>query len=322
MVKKFSSIGICLLTLWVAPAFLVSAWAQARPEVGTLRVGIIPIASLTPLYAGEKLGYFEQEGLKIERQNVFTSDALLAALAAGTIDVAYANVVTLVLARAAGFDLVMVSSHTRAHMAPPDNGALVVSKDSPIRALKDLEGKRVATNGLKDYNYIVNRALLEKRGVDPDKVQWGEVRFSHMSGALLKGEVDAVHIVEPFLTFALDAGQVRVVSWPNVEMYPGIEIAPFIASERWIKRHPVALRKFVSVLRRADDYLNGNRAERNKFVAEFTKMKPEIVEKMTVDVWRTKVDPEGIKFLIDRMVKEKLIAKPISVDELTYETAR
>lgn len=322
MSRITSVIAALFLTLCLVVASRGNVNAQARPEVGTLRVGIIPIASLTPIYVAEKLGFFEQEGLKVERKVIATSPDMLAAMAGGSIEVAYANVVTLVFARVQGFDFVIVSSHTRAHETPPDNGGLVVKKDSPIRDLKQLEGKRLATNSLKDYNYIMNRAFLEKRGVNSDRVEWAEARFPHMGPTLLKGEVDVAHMVEPFLTMFIQAGDGRVLAWPNVEIYPGIEIAPFIASTRWLKAHPIAARKFVAALSKANEYLNKNRAERINYVAEFTKMKSELVEKMTIDVWRTKVDPGGVKFLIDRMVKEKLIDKPVSVDELIYETAK
>ena len=314
-----------MLGALVSLALVTGAVAQApigAPEQSVVRVGLIPIASLTPIYAGDKLGYFKEEGLAIERKIIATSPDQIAALSGGSVEVAYGNVVTAIFAQVQGYDLRIVASHTRAHEAAPDNGGLVVKAESPIRALKDLEGKKVATNSLKDYNYLLDRAHLEKHGVDPNKVQWTEARFQHMAEALLSDRIDAAHMVEPFLTVILQGGKARVLSWPNVDIWPGIEIAPFFASEKWLKTHPNTIRRFVRALQRTDDYLNGNRAEKVKFTAEFTKMEPPLVEKMTLDVWRVKVEPRGIQFLIDRMVREKLLERSVQAEALVYDTAR
>lgn len=49
---------------------------------------------------------------------------------------------------------------------------IVTTKDSPIRSLKDLAGKRIGLSGWQDSGNTWTRTLLRREGVDCDKITW------------------------------------------------------------------------------------------------------------------------------------------------------
>ena len=60
-------------------------------------------------------------------------------------------------------------------------------KDGPIKSGKDLEGKTIAVNTLKNICEVTIKASLEKEGVDVDKLKFTEVPFPDMLAALENG---------------------------------------------------------------------------------------------------------------------------------------
>src|SRR5680860_118907 len=50
---------------------------SGEAEVTTLRIGVLPIADVAPLYVGIEQGFFEEENLRIEPQVLLLEEALL-----------------------------------------------------------------------------------------------------------------------------------------------------------------------------------------------------------------------------------------------------
>ncbi|WP_152393426.1 phosphate/phosphite/phosphonate ABC transporter substrate-binding protein [Paenibacillus guangzhouensis] len=72
---------------------------------------------------------------------------------------------------------------------------IVVPKDSPIKTLEDLKGKKIGwQNVTSSAGYVYPAAELKKAGVDPDKDVTGITIKGHDAAlmALLNGQVDAV----------------------------------------------------------------------------------------------------------------------------------
>ena len=111
-----------------------------------------------------------------------------------------------------------------------DFSAIIVAKDSDIRAPKDLEGKTLAVNTLKNVAEVTARASLEKQGVDTSKIELTEVDFPDMTAAVEQGRVDAAFAIEPFVTQATAGGN-RIVDRPYVGTRPGLQIGCYFASE-------------------------------------------------------------------------------------------
>jgi len=123
--------------------------------------------------------------------------ALLEALNAGAIDFGSTGDAPPVFAQAASDALVYVGYEP----AAPLGEAILVPKDSPIKTVADLKGKRLAFNKGSNVHYLVVKAL-EKAGL-----AYGDVQISYLAppdarAAFENGSIDAWAIWDPYLAAA------------------------------------------------------------------------------------------------------------------------
>jgi hypothetical protein len=72
-----------------------------------------------------------------------------------------------------------------------DFSAVVVAAGSRIATVKDLPGKTIAVNTLKNVNEIVLKSYLESHGVEPTALKYTELGFPDMLAAITQHRVDA-----------------------------------------------------------------------------------------------------------------------------------
>lgn len=305
-------------------SLLLGGVAAAQPA-GTpekLVVGSLKIANLTPLYIAEKLGYFREEGLQVDTKFMGGGAELLTILAAHKVDIIYSNYTSFLEARAAGYPFVIVAGHAAAPLTPPTGLGLFAKQGGPVRTLKDLEGKTVAVNDLKNLTWLTAVVTLEKHGVDAKRVNFREVPWPAMPDALLRNQVDAVVLPEPFSLFLQQKVKVRLLAYPYIETQPGLPLAGWIADEGWARKHPGAVSKFVRAVRRGIDLINRSGSERIKYLEEFTRMKPALARKILLDRLDTKVDVSGLQRYADLMVHYGLLRSRLDVSKVVFHPAR
>lgn len=121
----------------------------------------------------------------------------LEALNVGSIDFGNVGDAPPIFAQAAGAPLV----YAAASVSRPGTEAVLVPKDSPIRSVADLKGKRVAYNKGSNVNYFLVK-LLEKHGLQFSDVQSVYLAPADARAAFERGAVDAWVIWDPFLAAA------------------------------------------------------------------------------------------------------------------------
>ena len=293
-----------------------------QPERASVRVGIIPISNLTPLYVAQKLGYFKDVGLSVATTFAGAGPALTSALIGGSLDFVYVNYVSVIQAAAQGFDLTIVAHQNSAQTSPPDAASIVVRNDGGISKPGDLINKSIAVNALSNINHIAARYYLEKNGVDVKKVRFVEVPFPNMGDALTNKQVDAAFLVEPFVTVLRKAGRIKALGYPFIDTTPGLDIAGFVASKKFVAQNPSTVSRFSAALARADAYLNGNRDELVKYTAEFTKSKPDLIRELTLDRWSSTLQERHLQLLADLSFRYGFQPRRVVAADLIYRTAR
>src|SRR5207245_8244122 len=78
--------------------------------------------------------------------------------------------------------------------------SVVVKKGSPVKAAKDLNGKKIAVNTRNNIVHVGVMEWMEQKGGDPKTAQFVELPFPQMPAALTQGQVDAIAPTEPFVT--------------------------------------------------------------------------------------------------------------------------
>lgn len=201
-------------SLAIAAAAAISACAtDAGPAQPALRVMLIPadggtatgtLADFAPLFRA--VG--EQTGLEFDLRVGESYSAVVEAMKAGLVDIAWMGPVSYVQAREAGAAELLAVSVLDGESVY--YAAIFVPKDSPVTTIEQLRGRSVAfgdVNSGSSFTYQV--AMMLEQGLDPAR-DLGAIRLtgSHAASlsALAEGRVDAACLSFESYLRALDSG--------------------------------------------------------------------------------------------------------------------
>jgi len=287
-----------------------------QADVQTLKVGVIPIADVAPLYLGMDKGFFEEEGLKISPQLAEGGAAIVPSVVSGDYQIGFSNTTSLIIAGSKKLPIQIISQGVLGGTGPDDAwDGVMVPKGSDVKDIKDLEGKTVAVNTLNNVSQVVVNTALEKAGADPKKVKYVEVPFPDMNAALESGRVDAAFEVEPGYSGALAAGS-KSVSNAYEEMAPNYTVATYFASKQYIGESRDVVDRFVRAMQKSLDYASSHDDEARAIVGTYTEIPQEVIDKMKLPVWKSDLNEPTIEQTIEAATKYGFIDEAPSLDDL------
>jgi NitT/TauT family transport system substrate-binding protein len=311
-----------LLALLSAAAVLASAACGAGPEPGgtdKVTAGVIPIVDVAPIYLGKDKGFFADEGIDLTLQTGTGGAASVPGVVSGQYQFAFGNVTSLLVARDKNLPLkVLTNGVSSVGVAGKDFGAVVVTKDSPITSAKDLAGKKVSINNLKNIGDTTVKASVRKAGGDPSRVQFVELPFPEAPAALAGGRVDAAWVVEPFLTQAISQGA-RPVAWNFVDAAPDLSVATYFTSEKMLAENPDLVDRFRRAMNRSLEYADANPGEVRRILGTYTKIPAAVVAEMTLPKFPVEFNRASLETLAQLAQQDGLISKPADIDALLSE---
>jgi len=232
--------------------------AQApKSEPQTLRIGFQKYGTLTLLKAkGDLEKRLAPQGITVKWNEFPAGPQLLEGLNVGSIDFGTVGEAPPIFAQAAGADLVYVANQPPA----PTAEAIVVPKDSAIKNVADLKGKKIALNKGSNVHFLLVK-VLEKAGLKYGDVQVVFLPPADARAAFERGSVDAWVIWDPFLAAAERQIGARVVAdgrgaVANHQFY--------LAARPYADKNPEVIQIIVEELARLDAWAEG----RNKEVAQ------------------------------------------------------
>ena len=194
-----------------------------------------------------------------------------------------------------------------------------VLKDSPIKTVADLKGKKVAINAFGSAVDIVLRVALKKAGLDPRRdLQIVEITFPNIAPALRENRVDCGVLVIPFMPAEAAKGDLRGLFTGGDTLGPSSVVFQ-VATNKFISEQPDALRAFL------EDFVQGlawyydpaNRQKALELASGLTKSPKEVLDSYFItphDYYRDRngcVPASAVQKPIDAMVEYKLIDKPV-----------
>jgi ABC-type nitrate/sulfonate/bicarbonate transport system substrate-binding protein len=226
---------------------------DAAPELSEIRIGLIPIADVAPVFLGIEEGYFEDEGLTVRTEFAQGGAAAIPALVSGDIDFAFGAYPSFFSAVEQGLTLLIASEANR---AAPMFAGLYSMPDSGIESIDDLAGTTIAVNTFDNIVQIAVEAQLATAGLTLDDVTLVEIPFPNMVATLETGDVDVIAVVEPFGTIArntLDATLVTDMFAGDLEGFP---VAGFYVTEAFAAANPNTVAAFNRAFARAVEHAN------------------------------------------------------------------
>jgi NitT/TauT family transport system substrate-binding protein len=286
-----------LTVLVITAALLVSACGGGDGGGGgggggqdgpvTLKVGVIPIVDVAPVYLGREKGFFRAEKLTIEPQLAEGGAAIVPSVVSGDYQVGFSNTTSLIVAASRKLPIQMIASGSNGGAKPTAKDAydaVLVKRGSSIRSVRDLAGKTIAVNTLQNVGPLTINNALERAGIDPDTVKYVEIPFPDMSAALGTGRVDATWVVEPFVSQGRSQGA-RPILFPFEETAPNLTVATYFATKPYIAKNATVVDRFVRAMNRSLEYAESHPEDVRRIVRTYTKIPAAAARAMVLPHW-------------------------------------
>ena len=244
---------------------------------------------------------------------------LLEALAVGALEFGLTGDSPPVFAQSAGKDLVYVG----AEPPKPDSSAILVLRNSPIKTLADLKGRKVALQKGSSAHYLLVRAI------EKAKLAWTDIQPIYLvpadaRAAFERGNVDAWAIWDPFFAATELAIQPRVLTTGR-----GLSSnnSFYLASRDFATQHSATVEALFEELSRADQLVQERRAEAIKLIAPFSGLDAGVVSLFLQRRPRSPVAPLGSVTIADQQrvadafAQLGLIPKSVQVADIVWKAA-
>jgi len=279
-----------------------------------VKVGVIPIVDVAPIYLGKAKGFFSKQNIDLTLEQAQGGAAIVPAVVSGQYQFGFSNVVSLLLGASKNVPIKVVANGNNATAdATKDFSGLIV-KDPAITRPKDLEGKTVAANTLKNIVATSVNELVRKDGGDPSKVKYVEVAFPDQAAALDGGRVQAVFLVEPFVSSVQSKGWKQIGSFAAVN--PNMMVADYFTSAQLLGEKADLAKRFTAALKESLAYADAHPDEVRQIVTTYTTIKADAAAAMTLPKYHPEIDKASLDLMNNLMVKDGLITAPVDTSKL------
>lgn len=305
--------GLTAAALLAAPLAAQDKVRAAIGQRGLWDTSFIP--------AGIEAGIFKREGIEVEITWTRGGAETLQAVITDSADLAVANGVLGVIGAASKGAPVKIVS---AQMTGAADLFWYVKADSPVKSMRDLDGRTMGYSRPGSSTNLVALALAEHYKVKPRLVSTGGLPDTRTQ--VMSGQIDAGWSAPPFNLELANEGKVRIVA-------RGSEVASLneqtvrvnAASVRFLTERRDVARRFMKAYHESIEWAYANPEKAAAFYAGFAKVKPEIAlqtlkiyPKAAVAGWPVK----GLKQSLDEALQNKQLARSLSeaeAEKLLYD---
>jgi len=227
--------------------------AQAADKV---KVVALQGTQLFPVRIMQSRGIAAKYGIDMEVLEVAAPQASYTAMQSGEVQVGFTGWIVIASLRDKGFKL------TNVYPMISYTNDIMVKTGSPLKSIADLKGKRVGLfGGANSATTWLYRLIVQKfYGFEPMKdssIHFGAPPL--LMGMLDKGELDALLLLDPFITQLQESGQYRSIAsvakiWREKTGQSPMLVAVTV-DETWAKANPAVTKRFLAAFRDAMVYL-------------------------------------------------------------------
>jgi len=308
------------LSLGTAAVAALASRASAEAElkeirIGTQKGGFFP--AVRQRHSVEDV--FKPQGIDIKWIDFQFGPPLLEAINVGSVDFGYVGDSPPIFAQAGGARIRYVAAVKQ----EGNTQAIIVPRDSSIRTLADLKGKRVAFGkGSSAHNLLV--AALEKAGLAWSDITPAPLAPADATAAFAKGSVDAWSIWDPYLALAELKDNARVIAFDKDIHKP---YSFYIAASDLVEHHSALVAQLNAVFAAEGRWASGHHEEVAKAQAEATGVDLEAIRRFVdrSNYHVIPVDDEAIRSqqaVADRFFRLGLIPRQIAIRDIVWRNTQ
>ncbi len=210
--ERFKYAGVLLLVV-LANLIVLSngVLAEEKASENILRLALLPIPDVLPVYVAESKGYFSEAGIVVEPLTVGSAVERDQLMQAGRIDGMVNEVGGAALFNREKVQMKIVS-YARIPLGDAPLFRLLAAPGSKAQTIADLAGVPIAVSINTVIEYISER-LLQSGGVADKDIEFQSVPvLPERLQLLLSGQIQAATLPDPLGYAALKAGAVEVTS--------------------------------------------------------------------------------------------------------------
>ena len=318
-----------VLTASAATLGMLAAPALVRAQAGPkIRIGFWPVAAGLPFFAAVEKGYFKEAGLDVEPLKFAGAQQVMEAMLSGRSDgssngTGSANLAIGEIAQPGLFKIFATN---------PSNAKFVLDqfitgKDSAIKTMADLKGKKVAS-GPGIQNMTLCKTMLERAGATGATVT--ELPIGQHIASIVAGQVDTCYTLEPTGTIGRMNGTTRIIESGVVARYIlGDAMAPWhggaasLTSE-FIKKNPEVAKKFIAAYARGIELVRTKPDEARQFMKGYTAIEGALTAEVPLASYmlHNEFKPSDLAYFqkfYDLFTEKGIFEKKVVVDSLIYK---
>ena len=293
----------CLIAVALLGGLVAPQPAQAQ-ELKRILYGTTASPSHLPIWVAKDAGYFEKYGFNVEPVQIRGGSLITLAILTGNLQFSGAGAESVVAARAAGGDVVL--------LACPVNADPVYLITRPeIKSAAELKGQASAVTRYGSTTHFYLRAALKHVGLNPDRdmtiLQMGA--GPEMVAALEAGRIAAAALTTRYAVPFLQRGWPVLVDLSTTDLiYPSSCVT---SSRSFIRAEPKTTEDFLRAYVAAIDLIKRDHKVAEKSFSKWMREKDPAITKKTVEAYarllkrRPWVPDKGIENVIRDLMRTR-----------------
>lgn len=317
MKRKYTTI-ITTTILLIIILYVVLSYIQ-ESEPASYKIGYQPTAFYLPLFVAVERGFFSELGIDVEPIRFQSANHMMQGLLTGEIvGTGISSLIVLATVEhedPGHFKMYLFQEITQQNY--PD--MMLVRRDSPIKSLEELKGKRLGVfpgSTIRSYSKIILRNFM-----DPSReVEMIQLAPQLQVQALESGQIDALFTLEPLGTIAVEKGIAKILDKGLLARYimEPLLAASAVFSVEFLTESPEDAKKIRDGMYKAVDYIRENPFDARNALPTYTPIDSTIAQKIRLVSWKklSEVNKVDVDSLLNIYYEEGILS-----DKVTFENA-
>lgn len=294
-------------------SFLIPATGSNATESHHLRLALLPIPDVLPIYVAEQKGYFAEMGLVVEPLSVGSAVERDQLMQAGRIDGMINEI-----SGAASFNRsktqVKIVSIARSPLGTSPLFRVLAAPNSSLEKISDIANIPIGVSKNTVIEYITRR-LLEAGGLAPESIKFQSVPvLPERLQLLLAGQIQLATLPDPLATSAIQAGATEIV---NDSTLSDISASVITFSTESVEKKRVAVQRFMIAWDKAVADINSDPESFRELMLEKIRVPKNVQQSFRIPPLPRKSLPSKDQWddTMKWMVEKQLLVAPLPYDQ-------